>query len=256
MATKKTAIVKWDAELSKLATAATAVEENVGAGGNIIGTAGGRLKFKGAAVPGNKMNVVVVAHCIAYMDYEGNFDPDNPASPRCFAFGRDEKKMVPHEKSVDKQCDTCAECEQNVFGSAERGKGKHCKNSRRLAIITEGDLEDAAAAEVAYIHVPVTSVKAWAGYVRQVADTLHRPPLGVVTELRLVPDDKNQFAMEFEVKKSIDDGEMIGALLELGKAQEKAIEFPYLPFEGNDEKPTKGKKAPAKKAPAKKGQKF
>src|SRR6266496_6226194 len=149
--TTSTAVVPWSKELSDLANIATAIEENVGAAGNMIGTAGGRLKWKGAEIPGNKIMVVVLDHIIEYAWYEGAFDPNNPQPPACFAFGRDEKTMTPHEKAADIQNDTCAGCPQNEFGSALVGKGKACKNSRRLALITQSDLEDVAGAEVAFL---------------------------------------------------------------------------------------------------------
>jgi hypothetical protein len=248
-ATSGKAIVRWDAELSKLAQMATSVEENVGAGGNMIGTAGGRLKYKGADIPGNKMTVVVVDHVIEYGYYTDGFDPDNPQSPACFAFGRDEKQLCPHEKSADKQNDTCQGCPQNEFVTALVGKGKACKNIRRLAILSQGDLEDVVNAEIAYLKVPVTSVKGWAGYVRQIAEVLKRPPLGVLTEISLHPDPKTQFRMEFKMVETIDDGELIGALLEKKKSVEKEIEFPYVQIE-QEERPQRrgGRPVPQRKA--------
>ena len=71
MATKKAAtkgsggtkaLAKWDERLAALAQVATRTEESTGGGGQFIGTRAGQLTFNGAAIPGNKMNVVVIDH--------------------------------------------------------------------------------------------------------------------------------------------------------------------------------------------------
>jgi hypothetical protein len=233
----KASMVKWDAELAALAQETTAVEANVGAGNNSIGTGGGILMYKGAKVPGNKMNVVIVDHVIEYAYYGTEaYDPDNPKAPICFGFGRDEKQMKPHEDVAERQNDKCDECPQNKWASAAIGKGKACKNVRRLALFTQGDLEDVANAEIAYLKVPVTSVKEWAGYVRQIAEVMKRPPLGVVTEVSLV--------------ESIDDSLQIGAIIEKRKTVAKDIVAPYV-YIDNDESPARGgRKTAAKKGSA------
>ena len=247
----KSAIVKWDAELAAMAALATEVEENVGAGGNVINTGGGVLMYKGAEIPDNKMNVVVIDHTILYMDYEGDYDPKNPAIPRCFAYGRDEKTLVPHEKAADPQSETCKDCPMNAWASAVRGAGKHCKNSRKLALITQGDLDDIENAEVCFISVPVTSVKAWAGYVRQIAEVLKRPPLGVITEIKLKPSPDGGFKMEFKLVEAIDDGDSIGALIEKRKGSIKDLEAPFVQIEKAEQKPAARGRATGKAAPKK-----
>jgi hypothetical protein len=241
------ALVKWDEELAKRAQAATAAADEIGSGGNIIGTAGGQLKFRGAPVPGNKMNVVILVNKLHNMYYEGAFDPANPASPVCYAFGDTKDEMRPHEKSPKPQHATCKGCPQNEFGTADRGKGKACKNSERLGLITEGDLQDVVGAEAAFIHIPVTSMKGFAAYIRQVADTLKRPPLGVVTELALVPDPKNQFAMTFRLVEPIDDPEVLGAIIEKEAAVSKELPFPYVQIEAAPAVPARGRAALAGK---------
>lgn len=235
MASKKktgTSMVKWNAELAALAARATKVVAGVGTGGNMIKTAGGRLNYQGADIPGNKMRVIVLAHVLHNAMYEGKFDADNPSSPICYAFAAEKADLVPHEDSPQKQAEACEGCPHNEWGSADVGRGKACANKARLGLISESDLqEDISKAEIAYIHVPVTSVKAWAGYVRQLEELVKRPPLAFVTEISLVPDPKNQFAMLFNMAEQIEDGEVIGALIERGKIADKEIGFPYPEFE-------------------------
>jgi hypothetical protein len=226
MAKPKQALVRWDEQLAKLATIATETEASVG-GGAFIQTAGGILKYKGAEVPGNEMNVVVLDHILENAFYAGAFDPGNPQSPVCFAFGRAEDDMRPHEKATQPQNETCAGCPQNEWGSADVGRGKACKNIRRLAVISEGDLEDIANAEVAFVKPAVTSIKGWAGYVRKVAEQYQRPPLGVITNIKLVPDAQTQFKMVFSTVSLIEDSAQLEALIEKNQTVSKEIDFPY-----------------------------
>lgn len=258
MATKKTAakkapgkaLIPFEERLRQQAQVATAIEENVGSGGQMIGTRGGRLSFGGAEVPGNKMNVVIIDHVLENHLYEGRFDPETPQSPICFAFGRSENDMAPHENSAEPQHDACKGCPMNEWGSADTGSGKACKNVRRLALITEDQLDDVGSAQVAYLKVPVTSVKGWAGYVRQLSNTLERPPMGVVTEISLVPDPKSQFKMQFKLVEPIEDGDVLEALFEKQDVVSTEITFPYAPPGDEDEKPQRGRGRSAAKPAA------
>jgi len=68
--------------------------------------------------------------------YETGFDKDDISPPDCFARGPEHATLVPDESSPAKQAESCASCQQNVFGSAPRGKGKACKNSRLMAVLS------------------------------------------------------------------------------------------------------------------------
>lgn len=234
MATKKAAktaggkgLAKWDEELARQAALAQGMEESTLTGGNFIGTRGGILTYQGAEVPGNKMNVVILGHVLHNMFYEGKFDSKNPASPVCYAFGEKESQMAPHEKCESPQADECEGCPMNEFGSADTGRGKACKNSRRLMVIPEDALDDLENANPALIHTPPTSGRAWAGYVVNLATTLRRPPLAVVTEISLVPDPKHQFKMQFKLVGQIEDSALIEGVIALAKKHAKDLTNPY-----------------------------
>jgi hypothetical protein len=233
MAKKKaagTSLVKWDAELAKLAGAATETEKNVGAGGNMIKLQGGRLQYQGAEIPENKMRVIILDHVLHNAWYKGKFNSAVPQSPECYAFARVEEDLAPHEKSPEPQNEQCKGCAMNEWGSADTGRGKACGNKRRLGLISESDLEDIMGAEVAYLHIPVTSVKGWAGYVRQLDELLKRPPLAVITEITVIPDNDTQFKVLFKMVEQIEDGDKIGELIEKAKTVAKEIMFPYPEF--------------------------
>lgn len=258
-ASKTTSIVKWDEALAARAQMAKKAEESVSTG-SFISLKSGVMSYNGNPVPGNKLDVVVVDAILENHYFEGAYDPNTPQSPVCYAFGRDEDDMGPHEKVDEPFSEKCKGCPNNEWGSADTGRGKACKNVRRLAIIPADALDDGAQgvedAAIAYLKVPVTSVKSWAGYVNQLAAT-NKPPLAFVTEISVTPDAGSQFKVNFKAKESIEDGELIGALLAKADVVEQTIAFPYQPVEEAPAKPARGargKAAPAKapaRAPAK-----
>ncbi len=230
MAVKKpapgTAVKKWDEELAREAAEAASTEASTQLG-KFISIKGGVLRYNGNDIPGNKMNVVVLDSVLENHYYTEDYDPDNPAAPVCFAFGNDEKMMAPHEASTEKQHETCKDCPQNEWGTANKGKGKACKNVRRLGMLTEDALADIESAEVAYLKIPVTSVKAWAGYVSQLVNSLKRPPFAVVTEISCRPHPKNQVEVQFKLVEQINDSAQLEALLAKKQAGREALVFPY-----------------------------
>jgi len=251
-AQKKTApkaqLNKYDEELAAFAAQYATMEDGSTGSLQFVSTKGGRLSFNGGEIPEGRMNIVVLDHVLENQFYVDAFDANNPASPVCFAFGTNDKDMQPHEKSSDPQGSDegmCHGCPMNEFGSAERGKGKACKNIRRLALITEGDLDDIENATVAYLKVPVMSVKNWAGYVQQLGNVLKVPPFAVITEVSVVPDPKSQFRLQFKMVEQITDKAQVKALIGKREAIQQELRTPYQAFEAAEE-------APAPRAAAKK----
>jgi hypothetical protein len=222
-----TAITKWDEQLAKMAQDSAKVVEGLAGGGSFIKTRGG-LFYKDMPIPDNKMRVVVVDHVLINSFYEGKFDPEDPTIPICYAFGTNAHLMEPHSDSEKPQSKQCDGCPQNEWGTADVGRGKACKNGVRLALMVEGDLDDVATAEIAYLQLPPTSGKPWAGYVRQIAEVQHRPPLGVITEIQWLADPKTQFKIVPRYIENIEDMEILGALIEKNKKVSKEIQFPYV----------------------------
>jgi len=248
-AKKKTGkgMMKWDEQLAAHASAETARE--VTAGGAFIGTQGGKYAHDGAELP-NPLNVVVLGSVFENAYYDGAFDPDNPASPVCFAIADEEDDLKPHDDSTDKQCDTCEECWANEFGSASTGRGKACKNTRRLSLassdeIAEGVGEDAA---VLMLRLPPTSVKGWKGYVNQIGKVKKRPPFGVHTSLLMEPE-KTYFVIRPSFISNVSD-EHMQAVMDLREMSDGDLHAnTYQANDSDDDKPAP-RKAPAKKRAA------
>ncbi len=257
----KNAVVKWDAALAERARKSQKVASNLGTGGNWVSIKGAVMKYKGNPVEGNAMNVMVPSFVLENQYYGRDYDPDTPQSPVCYAFGDDQATMRPHEKSPQKQHNQCKGCPQNEWGTAERGRGKACKNVVRLGLLPADALERGGQgvrdAEEAIIKVPVTSCKAWGGFVSQL-EAIDRPPLSFITEISITPDPKTQVAMHFKAVEEITDGDAIEALLERADQMDKTLPQPYPDFEenaagaaanrGGTRRPGQAARAPAKAA--------
>lgn len=134
---------------------------------------GGRLSVDGQMVEGNKLPLAVISFRASKAYYEGDFDPDTPATPVCYAFSNDGSStgMIPHDAAPKKQSDSCDTCEHNQFGTAERGRGKRCKDEIRAGVIVETtDPDTIQAAEVRQITIPPGSLKNWGKYLQGLKD--------------------------------------------------------------------------------------
>ncbi len=249
-----TALAKWDEKLAALAARATAVESSVGSAGNFLSIRGGVLTYQSAQVEGNKMSVVILHAILENQWYDQPFDPNNPSSPACYAFGENAKDMVPHENSAQPQNGDCRTCPQMQFGSADRGKGKACKACQRIALITESDLDHIESAEIAYLKLPFFSTVEYAAYVRLLQTTYNRPPLAFVTELSVVPDPKAQFRVKFHMTDKIEDAEALEQIFGLLQKAEAEIAFPYPEMDTAPAQPNRAARrapaAPAARKPA------
>ena len=70
--------------------------------------------------------------------YPGVYNSNNPQQPNCFAIGRENPEageLKPHHTVSTPQGENCAACPKNEWGSAASGRGKACKNQRRLIIV-------------------------------------------------------------------------------------------------------------------------
>jgi hypothetical protein len=250
---KSTAIAKWDEELAAQAAEAAKQEESL-SGGQFFSVQGGRLSFNDAPIPNNEMAVIILDGILENVYYDSNYDPDDPRPPKCFAFGRAEDDMTPHTvvmEAGNNESDACKGCPMNEWGSADVGRGKACRNSRRLAMISAGSFDEDGrfemieeddhfqTAQIAYMRLPVTSIKGYATFVKQIASGLKRPPHGVITKVTVVPDAKTQFRVVFEPISKVPN-EVMGVIMERHEEAKSSIEFPYALPEDDAPPPKKG----------------
>lgn len=248
----------YDAELAKFAAESQAMESSVRTGA-MFSIRNGKLTFNDMPVPGNEMVVVILDSILTNIHYDGPFDPANPSAPTCYAYGKNESEMVPHEQVQNPVCDNCTDCPNNKFGSADTGRGKACKNGRRLAVISGGALANGRftavkkpveleEAELAFLQVPPTSIKGYSMMVKQVAAALKRPPFAVFTKVSVEPDSDKQVVVNFETMGTVPDN-LIGTIM---KRRDEALEAINFTFEQPEEAPApKARGGKAKAAPAK-----
>lgn len=87
--------------------------------------------------------------------YSGGFVEGVESKPECFS--NDGK--YPDANAQEPQAKSCASCPFNAFGSAATGKGKACRDTKRMAIATVDNLD-----EPMMLRVPATSLKNLAQY--------------------------------------------------------------------------------------------
>lgn len=280
MATRKqaqtTALTNWDEELAAAAQAAAAMEEST-VTGSFFSIKAGVLTWQDSPIPGNQMAAIILDSVLENNYFGSEYDPDARQAPTCFAFGRDEKSIEPHEavdenEGFERQHGACHGCPKNEFGTAERGHGKACQNRRRLAIISGGTLnpktdeftpiEDEAAianATLGFMKLPVMSVKGYAAYVKNLAGALRRPAFAMFTKVSVVPDPKSQFRVVFEALQEV-PSELLTAIKRRVDEAQSSIIFPYQAVSGEEfeqAKPgAKSKARGAKAQPPGRGRKY
>ena len=225
---------EWEKELVGSARAASATASSVGGGALFIQTRGGNLSFQNE--PLEQPLVAFVLDQIRENNYyEGDFDPEAPRAPSCFSIGRDEAELAPPPDLDTRQSDKCAGCPQNRFGSADRGRGKACKNIVRLALLPyEPDPVKLAKVDHALIRVPTTSVKNFGKYAQKIERGLGRPLWSVVTDITTKDDKKTVWQMLFDLRSSDVDARAGAILLQRRKDALEDLERPPTPGEVDD----------------------
>lgn len=254
----QTAVQKWDEELAKYAEAAVEQEASV-ASGQFFSVRGGQLSFDGVPIPNNRMAVIVIDSIIENVFYPGKYNPDEPQGPACFAFGRSEKDLAPDAMSSDPQSEQCIGCPRNEWGSSDMGRGKACRNTRRIALLPAGNLSDDGrleelydvehfkTAQPGYMKLPVTSVKGFASYVKQIGAAMARPPFAIITRVSVIPDPKTQFKVVFEPLKEAPT-ELLGTLVTRHNEISGAIAFPYQSTDAQETTPVTTRRRTTKRA--------
>lgn len=267
MPRKKKDVVPWDEELARLSEIAAKAEAKTG-GLQFFSTRGGSLSWQDSPIQNDEMGVIILHSIFENVYYEGRYDPDDVQPPTCFAFAEEEDDLIPHDIIVKagtaQSTEGCTDCEHNQWGTAETGRGKACRNTRRLGLLLAGEFgkdgdftiyDDSyfESASPGYLRLPVTSVRGYGAYVKQMANAFRRPPCAMVTRISLEPDPKTQFKVTFTALEKVSD-ELIGTILQRREEISEIISTPYMIDNDSESPPPKkrGRKASTKKAPAKK----
>lgn len=232
----------WAAELASFATEAAAVE--VVGGASIISLKGGRFTYNDQELP-NPLAIVALDAAYDNAWYDSAFEDGAPQSPACFAIGKDINTLVPSEASPRRQGGpqpdvavenpTCAGCWANAFRSDDRGKGKACRNYRRLLVMSADDLaplkEGSLNVETPLMKLPPTALKSWAEHVkgleRGIGGLPKLPPFAVVSEIELVPSG-GAFTAEARYHSTFaGDRDLVRRVMDLRTKGQETLMSPY-----------------------------
>jgi hypothetical protein len=138
------------------------------------------------------LNLIVVADSLWNIYYDRDYDPNEKIPPACFAMAPAvegaAETMHAHPTSPNIQGGPndhdCPGCPQNRYGSAERGKGKACANTRQLAVVMADDpgFKDGSDLKWAILSISPTGLSHWGKYVQGLWKVINRAPWGVVTQ--------------------------------------------------------------------------
>lgn len=174
---------------------------------------------------GTSINVVILASCYDNAFYDKPYDPDLIQPPACFSISLVNDNMIPHESSPSKQHDSCNGCHNNEYESAPNGKGKACKNARRLLIASIEDgkplLDD-----LAIVRLPPTSLKSMSSYVKAITSKSKRPLWSIITTLKLDEDsDWPKIVPAFN--DIIDDNVILEDIMSSLDYYDSVVQIPY-----------------------------
>lgn len=177
----------------------------------------GILRYEGVQVPDNKIQVVVLSAVFANQLYKREYVSGQPyAPPDCYALSPDGRGMVPHPTAKEPQNADCLTCPNMEWGSDPKGgRGKACKEKMRMVLLPASHAtspEAVGKGGVATCTLPVMSVTNWKLHAQKVAITTGGGYWGAVSQLKLVPDKKSQYKVEWEVVAKLEDRAVLGAL--------------------------------------------
>lgn len=254
----------YDEELAAIARAE--MERSKGGSGQFIKFSNtGNISVDGEDVKDNQLLAVIMCAMDENTYYIEDYDPDvSRGAPDCYAYGAvgtaEDEEMKPHKKVVDSgtaQCEVCSECDWNKFGSAKIGKGKACRQTKRIMVLSAGeflkdgtpdiltDADDYKTQAPYTMKLNVTSVKNFNQYVTGVSAAINKPVFAVVTRIFTEPDKKSFYKIKFEMVQELEPELIGGVLLPKYKECIKLIDAPYPDPIVEDEEDTK----PAKKKP-------
>lgn len=235
-------VVQWKDEMARHAKDVAAAERP---SVSSVSLKSGVMSINKVPIPGNRFECVVVLGIFENQYFPDKYDPDRIVPPECFAFSETGEDMVPHEAARTKVATDCESCPNSKWGSAEQGRGKACKEKRKLALLPAIEVTEGRgkSCEMAILTLPVTSVKHWSNFVNHIAAEYQRPPWGVICEISAVPDPKSQFQVKFTTKGLVHDERLGEVYSRIPQAKELMMTpYTYEAEEPEDEAPKKKKK--------------
>lgn len=231
------AVTGWAERVKRAAEKQVKAAEFLGGGSNWISFKGGVVTVNGGTSPDGKLNCIVLGYMQERAWYEAEYDGSNPQAPNCYAYGDDEghEPVAPHEKATDPQAETCRGCPHDEWGSANKGRGKACRQGVKLVLLPA--TPEGVEGPLYFARIPPTSIKNVRGWLQALGDT---PSFAVVTEIQVKPSATNMFDVFLTPRNAV-PADFQGAILSQLDKGEAELRQPYPELE----------EAPAKPAPKK-----
>lgn len=137
--------------------------------------------------PRGSIEVVILnsSKAVSKIWYEQGYVEGSNAAPDCFS----NNGVTPEPTSAKKQCDSCAVCPHNQWGSriTPAGKsGKACADSKRLAVVPSEDINNEMFGGPMLLRVPAASLQDLAMY-GQKMNQMGYPYFSVATRISFDP---------------------------------------------------------------------
>ena len=153
--------------------AAQALSDGTPSGRDKISTKNSQFKLADGTVIGSTIDLVIVDYLDSNTLYPETYDPNNPKEPLCYANGSMGESLVPSSSVESPQCDNCAECPNNEFGS--KGQGKACKNEYKLVVCMPGETKSTL------LHLPPTARKDFEATIKTIINQVKHPAFAICT---------------------------------------------------------------------------
>ena len=168
------------------------------------------------------LSVVILdyAHMNSY--FKGAYDANNPQRPVCFAINRVLKQkdgtpvMAPSKNAPEPQGEFCETCPKFQWNSGANGKGKACKQQRRL-IVCAPDAKSVD--DVRTLYVSPAAQKNIDAYLNKLLAAGYASPLQLITEVAF---DPNQ-AYPLLTFKAADTHGRVGEMLAIREAAQSIL---------------------------------
>lgn len=253
---KSGALMSYDEMIARLQEQAQAASarETAGLGGQKIQVRGKHFVADDADL-GETISVVVLASAYVNTYYDRPYDPEGDAtSPACYAVALEEADLASAEDSPAAQSEggagnPCATCWANQFESAQTGRGKACRNGRRLILKLMTDVEEhgVEGAPSRELTLSPKALKHWGRYVRGLARVHKMPPHGVVTEFSFDPNSEYPIIVP-RFADALGPEQLAAAVEATAEAEDEALRpfdvSSYEPPRPVGKRPTAGVKVP------------
>lgn len=243
--TSKAITLPWQQQLAKYAKEGKKPVEKPLVG-DFISAKNGKFMM-GKAVLGSEIDCVIVGWVFENSYHNYPYSQGEAYPPTCFAIGYDEDNLTAHETSPDRQGGKdhmCEGCKLNEWGS-DSGRGKACRNRRRLALVVE---YETGKAEVKMMSIPPTSLANWKKFIGDL-DNLELHTMQAKVNIHFDLDSTATSApLVFEFVKEITKGKTLQVLAGVMDEATKLLDKPndVSNYIGNIKPKPKGKKKKSK----------